>query len=211
MAGHRHRLHDDIHRTPDVSHISNPDVTHEESDVAVGPIAKFVFGLFVFGVIVCLLMALLFNFFERRAAESERPTSPLARQGAERLPPEPRLQLAPGWSVDLGDNRRVDLAVGNGRPDLNRPQSERELIFKEWQEELSTYGWADKAAGTVRMPIDDAMALYLQRQQSKGQPSGQSASPPPPAGGGIDAAAPSSREEMPAGSSAGQQTEKRNQ
>ena len=203
MAGHRHRLHDDIHRTPDVSHISNPDVTHEESDVAVGPIARFVFGLFVFGVIVCLLMLLLFNFLERRAKEAELPSSPLARQGEERLPPDPRLQAAPGFGVDLDNDQRVEL-------DLKEPQAEYKIVHRMWETELTTYGWVDQSAGTVRMPINDAMNLYLQRQQARtpNQPAGQTTSAPQ---GGSNAAAPASREEMPSGSSSGQQTEKRNQ
>ena len=205
MAGHRHRLHDDIHRTPDVSHISNPDVTHEESDVAVGPIAKFVFGLFVFGIVVGLLMALLFNFFERRAVESERPSSPLARQGEERLPPDPRLQAAPGFGVEV-EGKRADLS-------LKEPQAEYKVVRKIWETELTTYGWVDQSAGTVRMPINDAMALYLQRQQSR-TPGQQPAGQAPPAGqpgGSGNAAAPASREEMPSASSSGQQMEKKHQ
>ena len=202
MAGHRHRLHDDIHRTPDVSHISNPDVTHEESDVAVGPIAKFVFGLFVFGVIVCLLMWLLFNFFERRAVESERPSSPLARQGEERLPPEPRLQAAPGFGVKTDEGERADLS-------LKEPQAEYKVVLKTWEDELNN-GWVDQTTGTKHLPISAAMDLYLQQQQAKtkSQPAGQTT--PAQQQGGA-AAAPSSHEETPSGSSSGQQTEKKHQ
>ena len=205
MSGHRHRLHDDIHRTPDVSHISNPDVTHEESDVAVGPIAKFVFGLVVMCVVVSLLMWVLFNFFERRAQEAELPTSPLARQGAEALPPDPRLQAAPGFGVPLADGQRVDLS-------LKEPQAEYKVVREMWERELTTYGWEDEAAGTVRVPIEDAMALYLQRRQQGGA-QGQAPAAPTgqPGQGGADSAAPAGREEMPSGSSSGQQPEKRNQ
>jgi hypothetical protein len=203
MAGHRHRLDDDIHRTPDVSHISNPDVSHEESDVAVGPIAKFVGGLFVMCVVVSILMWLLFNFFERRARESELPTSPLARQGAEILPPEPRLQAAPGFGVTKPDGSRVDLM-------LKEPQAEYETLRQMWEQELTTYGWADESARTVRMPVEDAMNLYLRRQQMKtgAQTPMQTQTPTPPQQGG-NAAAPAGSEQMPSGSSSGQQPEQK--
>ena len=207
MAGHRHRLHDDIHRTPDVSHISNPDVTHEESDVAVGPIAKFVFGLFVFGVIVCFLMWLLFNFFERRAKETELPSSPLARRGAETLPPEPRLQAAPGFGVEAEGRPRADLS-------LKEPQAEYQTVLKAWKDELDN-GWVDQSTGVKHLPVSAAMDLYLQQQQArtKNQPAGQQTPPQGQqgSGGGGNAAAPSATEEMPSGSSSGQQTEKKHQ
>jgi hypothetical protein len=206
MSGHRHRLHDDIHRTPDVSHISNPDVTHEESDVAVGPIAKFVFGLFVMCIVVSLLMWLLFNFFERRAQQAELPTSPLARQGAEALPPDPRLQAAPGFGVTLADGQRVDLS-------LKEPQAEYKVVREMWERDLTTYAWEDEAAGTVREPIEAAMARYLRRQQQQqtGAPGQAPAATGQQGQGGAGAAAPAGREEMPSGSSSGQQPERKHQ
>src|ERR1044071_4102913 len=90
---HGKRRRDSIHETPDVSYITNPDVAHEESDVAVRPLLWFVGGLTAFTLITCLAMLLMFKFFQSREESLELEASPLARQGAERLPPEPRLQL----------------------------------------------------------------------------------------------------------------------
>ncbi|MBA3322574.1 MAG: hypothetical protein H0T45_14165 [Pyrinomonadaceae bacterium] len=185
----------EIHVTPDVSHITNPDVSHETTDVRVKPIAWFVFGLFVFGVIVCVSMFGLFRIFEARAKADERPASPLARTGEERLPPEPRLQAAPGFGVTGEDGQRVDLS-------LKEPQSEYRVIRQQWEQELKNYGWADEGTGRVRVPIDEAKKMFLQRQ-SQQQPSqtGQQQGQQPPAGDEI----------MPSPSSSGQQGEKRNQ
>ncbi|MDQ3134862.1 MAG: hypothetical protein M3Q76_08670, partial [Acidobacteriota bacterium] len=64
------------------------------------------------------------------------------------------------------------------------------------------YGWADEGTGRVRVPIDEAKKMFLQRQ-SQQQPSqtGQQQGQQPPAGDEI----------MPSPSSSGQQGEKRNQ
>src|SRR5215211_8115888 len=108
MAG-RKRKKDDIHETPDVTHIQNPDVSHEASDVNVGSIAKFVIGLFVLTVVTFILMKLLFKVLEDRAAKLDPPARPMALTEQERLPPEPRLQAAPGFGVDVGDGKRAVL------------------------------------------------------------------------------------------------------
>src|SRR5919202_5992561 len=100
---------DSIHETPDVSFITNPDVAHEESDVAVKPLLWFVGGLTAFTVVVCVVVLLMFIYFQRREEAQELEASPLARQGEERLPPEPRLQLAPGWNVTTDDGQRHNL------------------------------------------------------------------------------------------------------
>lgn len=198
MAGGR-KKYDDIHMTPDVSYIRNADVAHEESDVAVGPIAKFVVALFIFGVVICLAMLLLFNFFERRARESERRPSPLARQGAETLPREPRLQAAPGFGVDVPGGERRNL-------ELKEPQSEHIVVREIWERELTTYGWADESAGTVRVPIERAKQMYLERQQQKAQ-----GAQPMGAQGQQGPLAPPQNEQTPAASSSGRTTERRNQ
>ena len=53
------------------------------------------------------------------------------------MPPEPRLQIHP--REDLQDLRASEDAI------------------------LNSYGWVDKNAGIVRIPIDEAMKLILQR------------------------------------------------
>lgn len=163
----RGRKRDSIHETPDVSFITNPDVAHEESDVAVRPLLWFVGGLTAFTIIVCLVVLLMFTYFLKREQAQELAPSPLARRGDERLPPEPRLQLAPGWQVttDDGQAHKLDYQTNNAGH-VPQPHSEYLLIRDEWQRELEDYGWADQQAGTVRVPVDRAMQLYLQRRQA---------------------------------------------
>jgi hypothetical protein len=61
----------------------------------------------------------------------------LATSQEPRLPPEPRLQTNP----------RGDLA------DLRGGE----------EQTLKSYGWVDKSAGVVRIPIDEAMKIVVQK------------------------------------------------
>ena len=160
---------DSIHETPDVSYITNPDVAHEESDVAVKPLLWFVGGLTAFTIVVCVVVLLMFIYFQRREESQELEASPLARRGEERLPPEPRLQLAPGFGVktDDGQEHKLDYTAKTER--VPQPQSEYLVVRDEWRRELEDYGWADQQAGIVRVPVDKAIQLYLQRQRAKQQ------------------------------------------
>src|SRR6185295_12251474 len=89
-----HKEH--VTETPDTSYIKNVDVTHEASDVYIGGIAKFVVALAILMVVSFILMLGLFVSLEKTARDS--PRSPMAE---ERLPPEPRLQGAPGFAEEL--------------------------------------------------------------------------------------------------------------
>lgn len=197
------RKRDSIHETPDVSWITNPDVAHEESDVAVRPLLWFVAGLTVFTIITCAVMFVMFNYFQGREQAQELKASPLAREGKERLPPEPRLQLAPGFGVTTDDGRVIDLSNESiGKSDrIPQPQSEYWAVRDEWKREMDEYGWADEKAGTVRLPINRAMELYLQRrgqpaQQGSGKSAGTQAAP---------------TETTPSDSSSGRQPEQKHQ
>jgi hypothetical protein len=206
---HGGRKRDSIHETPDVSYITNPDVAHEESDVAVRPLLWFVGGLTAFTIIVCVAMWIMFHYFLAREKSQELAASPLARQGEERLPPEPRLQLAPGFGVTTDDGVRHNLSYANNPEGVPQPQSEYLVVRSEWMRELSEYGWADEKAGTVRIPMDEAIRRYLQQRQSKQQGQTQQGAQPGQAPATGAQAAP--KEQTPSDSSSGQQTEQKHQ
>ena len=126
---------------------SNATVHHEESDVNITAVLGFGAALIVAAVMIHLLTYVLFRYFESREGRRVTPEYPLAAAQANRVPPEPRLQTDP-------------------REDL------RELREKE-DAVLGTYGWVDKNAGVVRIPIDEAIKLTLER----GLPSRQSQKP----------------------------------
>ncbi len=153
MARLGHRKKDDIHVTPDVTHIQNPDVSHEASDVNVGSIIKFVIGLFVLTVVTFVLMKLLFKVLEDRAAKLDPPARPMALTEQERLPPEPRLQAAPGFGVQASKDKRINLQ-------LREPQAEYNELRKIWSGMLE--GKPDPRTGQMGMPIDEAMKRVVE-------------------------------------------------
>lgn len=124
--GHE-RLH--ITETPDVSHIKNPDVTHEASDVSVSGVLKFVVGLTVLCGVVFVLMWGMFRLLNAQEAEKEPPAGPMAMKPEERLPPEPRLQAAPGFGVKLKNGETVSL-------EKREPEAEYRVLRAQWEREL---------------------------------------------------------------------------
>jgi hypothetical protein len=129
--------HENPHNAENPEHLQNPDVVHEESDVNIRAIFGFAGGLIVTAVVIHLVIYVMFAYFERREAVKTVAEYPLAASQRDRQPPEPRLQTNP----------REDLA---------------DLRAKEDQQ-LTAYGWVDKNAGIVRIPIDTAMRLTLER------------------------------------------------
>jgi hypothetical protein len=188
----RKKSKDDIHETPDVSHIRNPDVSHEASDVHVGSIVKFVIGLFVLTVITFVLMKLLHNFLESRASRNDLPARPMAMSEQERIPPEPRLQAAPGFGVNLGE----------GKPMINlqlrEPQAEYNELRKIWDQMLE--GKPDPRTGLAGMPIEEAMKKVGEDGSLRARPTGEGQQPI--GTGGMD---------IPSYQSSGRMTEKRDQ
>jgi hypothetical protein len=132
---HHGNGHDPLHvtETPDVSHIKNPDVTHEASDVSVSGVAKFVLGLTVLGVVVFVLMWGLFRFLETQERTKEPQPGPMAMSPQERLPPEPRLQAAPGFGVKLENGERVPL-------EKREPEAEYRVLREQWERQLNCDG-----------------------------------------------------------------------
>jgi len=132
---------------------------YEENVVGVGGIVKFSIGLFLLIVITFALMALLVKVLEDDAKETKSSTNPMAMTDRERLPPEPRVQLAPGFGVDVPGRGRVNL-------ELSYPQSEYVMLSEHWKNTLE-HGQKDAATGAVTiLPIDEAKEIFL-RQNPK--------------------------------------------
>jgi len=116
-----------------------PGAGYEHTDANVWILTKFALWLLVSALVVHAGLWLAFALLvEQRAAKTEA-EFPLAVEVSDRprLPAEPRLQRSP--ASEIYDFRRQEEAILNG------------------------YGWIDKEAGTVRIPIDQAMRLMLER------------------------------------------------
>lgn len=132
---HKGKGHDPRHvtETPDVSHIKNPDVTHEASDVSVSGVAKFVVALTVLGIVVFGLIWAMFGFLNAQEEEKAPKPGPMAMTEQERLPPEPRLQAARGFGVTLANGQRVDL-------ENKEPEAEYRVLREQWERQLNCDG-----------------------------------------------------------------------
>jgi hypothetical protein len=115
---------------------ASPGVHHETSDANIGGVFAFGLGLMITAAIILFLVWLLFGYFKGREAGSGVREFPLAAEQQNRLPPEPRLQTNP-------------------RQDLIEMRASEDAV-------LNTYGWVDKTAGVVRIPIGQAMKLTVE-------------------------------------------------
>lgn len=108
---------------------------HEPRDLNLRVVGMFLAGMVVTVILVLALMAWLFDYFA--AAGARREGRPSALLSAPQIPPEPRLQV-------------------NGPADL------KALLAAE-HAQLESYGWVDRNAGIVRIPIERAMKLLAER------------------------------------------------
>lgn len=130
------------------------DKPYEPNVIGVKGITYFAVGLVLLIVVTFALMwALLRLVLEEDANASKKSDNPMMMSEMERLPPEPRLQLAPGFGV-TGPDGRTNL-------ELLEPQAEYRELKKIW-DDLRKNGQKDAATGTIiAMPIDTAINKLL--------------------------------------------------
>lgn len=87
-------------------------------------------------IVVFVVIGLLYNFLNYNQAARSAPPPPLLEE-AQGLPPGPLLQ--------------------------RNPQQDMQEMANEQDGILNNYGWVDKEAGVVRIPIERAMELTLER------------------------------------------------
>jgi len=112
----------------------DPSEGYEHRDANTRSLLMYGLGLVVVLVLVLLSMKWMFSYFAKSQPLGP-PASPF--ENARVLPPEPRLQAKP----------RTDLRNYCG----------------EQMEKLDTYGWVDQENGIVRIPIDRAIDVTVQR------------------------------------------------
>jgi hypothetical protein len=148
-----------------------PGSTYEHTDADVWIIFKFLMWLLVSALIIHVGLGLFYQMLIERSKQIGEQPYPLATSTIERLPPTPRLQQFPR-------NERFEFQQGE-------------------QELLETYGWMNRNAGIVHIPIEEAMRLAVERGLPARTPAaGQNVETP-----GL----------MPADSSAGRTLERRRQ
>jgi hypothetical protein len=130
---------------------------YEKNEIQLRGIIVTVIALFLTCVVSFWLMYVLQNEMERYWADSEKQNaSPMSLDSKDKLPPEPRLQSAPGFGVD-SPKGRINL-------ELKHPQAEWEELQKIWNKEAEE-GQKVVANGQetiVTLPIEAAKKRLLE-------------------------------------------------
>lgn len=136
------------------------DKPYEGNEIALRGIMGFAIGLFLLIVVTFGLMWAFLNVLKDYSTENAGQANPMQMSDKEKLPPEPRLQLAPGFGVDSKD--------GRANFELMAPQSEWRELRKQYAE-MWKNGEKDTKTGVVTMlPIEEAKAkLISQNVKSK--------------------------------------------
>lgn len=132
--------HNDTRSTPRRSDGTSA-VVLEKSDVSIPGLVKFGVALIALGIAANLLVWGMFTYFNASAQRSQQ--QPPAMFQGDQLPPEPRLQGAPGHQASALE-------------DLLEMHEREDKI-------LGSYGWVDQQSGVVRIPIEDAKRLIVKR------------------------------------------------
>jgi len=110
---------------------------HEHTDANVSLIVQFGLWLAVAAILTHIGVWFLFGLFVDQREQASVPQYPLAVGVERRLPAGPRLQQFP--ANEIYQFRLQEGAV------------------------LDSYAWIDKSAGTVRIPVSEAMRLTIER------------------------------------------------
>lgn len=131
------------------------DKPYEGNEIGVKGILGFAAFLLLLIVITFGLMWAFLNVLRDYSKENAGQVNPMQMTEKEKLPPEPRLQAAPGFGVDSKDGR-VNL-------ELMAPQSEYRELRKQWDEQWK-HGQKDEKTGMMTMlPIEEAKAKLIEQ------------------------------------------------
>jgi hypothetical protein len=127
---------------------SNGNGGYERRDISASGVLYFLLGLLVAGLLVVLLTDGIYSYLDKRSAAEQAPVNPLVTNA-----PEDTRLIPKDYPQTEFPNPRLET---DERGQLNS------IRLKE-EETLASYGYIDKDAGTIRIPIDRAMDLIAQR------------------------------------------------
>jgi hypothetical protein len=128
---------------------------YEQRDIGIAPVLYFLLGLAFAGIVAMFVVTVVYNKLEKRNEEQQVAISPLVPNvptDTRHLPSE----FHGDYEKYLKQNFPAPQLEVDERTQLNDVRLKEEQI-------LSTYGYVDQNAGTVRIPIERAMDLIAQR------------------------------------------------
>jgi len=141
------------HDTHSAKPNGHPDF--ERKDISVNGVVVFLVGLAAMIVISYFVVDVFYGFLEKHFEAQQAPVSPLvtnAQKDTRRLPP----QYGEDYAKYLKESFPEPQLETDERTQLNEVRLREEDI-------LGTYGYVDKNAGTIRIPIERAMDLLVQQ------------------------------------------------
>jgi len=130
--------------------MAEPHGNHERADVRVRPVALFGAGLVALIVLVLAVTYVMMQVLLERAGEPGGSRPEFTIRGRSVAPP---MTAGPSFQTDPARDLR-------------------EFRARE-QAALTSYGWVDRQAGRVRIPVERAMELLLERGAGRLRPQGQ--------------------------------------
>ena len=132
-----------------------PQGGYERRDIRSADVIYFLIGLAIAVVFVYFIAKGVFRYLDQHYETEQVPVSPLvsaAPSDTRRIPPE------------FGNNYEKYLQQDFPAPQLEiNERTELNDIRLREEDTLSTYDYVDKNAGTIRIPIDRAMDILVQK------------------------------------------------
>ncbi|MGH9868696.1 MAG: hypothetical protein ACREAA_11110 [Candidatus Polarisedimenticolia bacterium] len=116
--------------------MSHPPGRHETRDISLPAVVWTAVGFIALGALGMIVSGIFFAV-EKPLHPMGAPRSMRHERPAAPLPPEPRLQVS--------------------------PQTDMRAMRAQEQELLHSYGWVDRQAGRVRIPIERAMEIVAEK------------------------------------------------
>jgi hypothetical protein len=140
--------------------IVNRETYHEKSDVNVRALLWSVAIFIVFSALTHALLYWQFQFYKKlfSGKRNPPPLTAMQRPPDAAVPAEPRLQPFATKNVSGVTNP----------PNTSTPVTDMEQMRAAEEQALHTPGWVDRQKGIVRLPIDVAKQLAVQRLQGQG-------------------------------------------
>jgi hypothetical protein len=144
MSGHNTHETDPKHEQQLAADFARAkEAGHEVSEINPGSVYKFMLWLGALMVFSYFLVYGILKMNDARVEREDKIVTHVAKTKSDELPPQPRLQLAPG-SVE----HPLDEGIGY-----------RDSVTSV----LESYGYVNKATGTVHIPIELAKDLLLKK------------------------------------------------
>jgi hypothetical protein len=147
--------------TEQVKHEKNPGHgDYERQDLGVGGVLYFLAGLAAFLLLMHFIVTGFYSVLDKKSQADQTPVSPLVSNA-----PVDTRKLPPQYKTDSeGTDYQKYLQQNFPKPQLETDErTQLNNVRLNEEQILSTYDYIDKNAGTVRIPIDRAMELIVQR------------------------------------------------